>query len=163
MMGKGPNGEWGLSQNVGLDLAVTSKAPFLEMSPPWALPCTYPNLLPLLCKISHCCKSLDFYFCKFNEILKIFQILKNRSSRYSKYIKIFLKLFVYPNWLWMITTLATSQNRRQKNKKKTKLIPTAGLEDFIVYGNQNKFITQLVSGLSVPFFCTMYLSCWEML
>jgi hypothetical protein len=28
MMGKGPNGEWELSQNVGLDSAVTSKVPF---------------------------------------------------------------------------------------------------------------------------------------
>jgi hypothetical protein len=40
MMDKGPNGEQGLSQNVGLDLAVTSKAPFWK--------CPHPGLYPAL-------------------------------------------------------------------------------------------------------------------
>jgi len=34
------------------------------------------------------------------------------------------------------------------------LIPPPGLEDLIVYGNPNKFITQLASRLSVP--CFLY-------
>ncbi len=42
--------------------------------------------------------------------------------------------------------------KKTKKQNKTKLIPTPGLEDLIVYGNLNKFITQLVSRLSVPCF-----------
>lgn len=57
MMGKGPNGEWGLSQNVGLDSAVTSKAPFWK--------CPHPGLYPKLIQIC-------FLFCtKFHTVVKV--------------------------------------------------------------------------------------------
>jgi hypothetical protein len=67
---------------VGLDLAVTSKAPFGKCPHPAGLyPKTYPNLLSLLYQISHCCKSLDFDFFansmksgNFSRFLKIVQV-----------------------------------------------------------------------------------------
>jgi hypothetical protein len=69
-----------------------------------------------LCEISDCCKSLDFYVRKFNEISKIFQILKNSS----KYIKVFLKIVCVSKLAMDDHHLTIGNITKLKGKKKTK-------------------------------------------
>lgn len=124
MMGKGPNGEWDFCKMWGWTWRLPPKPLFWKCPHPGPYPALIPTCFLFRAKFHTVAKVWIFIFANSMKSWKFSRIfLKNSSSRYSKYIKIFLKLFVYPNWLWMITTLATSQNRREKNKKQNKTDP----------------------------------------